>query len=33
MLLRAVVKEAASITSLSLFLGMILIWSQVLGSL
>jgi hypothetical protein len=33
MLFRAVVKEAAALTSLSLFLSMILIWSQVLGSL
>lgn len=33
MLLRSVVREAAALTSLSLFLSMILIWSQVLGNL
>ena len=30
---RAVVEEAAALASLSLFLGMIAIWAQVLGSL
>lgn len=32
-MLKAVVKEAATLASLSLFLGMICIWSQVLGNL
>lgn len=30
---KAVVQEAAALASLSLFIGMIAIWSQVLGSL
>jgi hypothetical protein len=30
---RAVVEEAAALTSVALFLGMIAIWAQVLGSL
>ena len=30
---KAVVQEAAALASLSLFLGMIAIWSQVLGTL
>jgi hypothetical protein len=30
---RAVVEEAAALASLSLFLGMIAIWAQVLGGL
>ena len=30
---RAVVEEAAALTSLALFLGMIAIWAQVIGSL
>jgi hypothetical protein len=33
MLLRVVAREAAALTSLSLFLSMILVWSQVLGNL
>jgi hypothetical protein len=32
-MLKAVIQEAAALASLSLFVGMILIWSQVLGSL
>ena len=32
-MLKAVVQEAAALTSLALFVGMIAIWSQVLGSL
>lgn len=31
--LKAVIQEAAALTSLALFVGMIAIWSQVLGSL
>jgi hypothetical protein len=30
---KAVVQEAAALASLSLFIGMIFIWSQVLGNL
>ena len=30
---KAVVQEAAALTSLAMFVGMIAIWSQVLGSL
>ena len=30
---KAVVQEAAALTSLALFVGMIAIWSQVLGNL
>ena len=30
---KAVVQEAAALTSLTLFVGMIAIWSQVLGNL
>jgi hypothetical protein len=30
---RAVIEEAAALTSVALFLGMIAIWAQVLGSL
>jgi len=30
---KAVIYEAAALTSLALFIGMIAIWSQVLGSL
>lgn len=30
---KAVIHEAAALTSLALFVGMIAIWSQVLGSL
>jgi hypothetical protein len=30
---RAVLQEAAALTSLALFIGMIAIWSQVLGNL
>lgn len=30
---RAVVEEAAALASISLFLGMIAVWAQVLGSL
>jgi len=30
---KAVIQEAAALASLSLFIGMIAIWSQVLGSL
>jgi hypothetical protein len=30
---RAVVEEAAALTSISLFLGMIAVWAQVLGAL
>jgi hypothetical protein len=30
---RAVIEEAAAIASLTLFVGMILVWSQVLSSL
>ena len=33
MLFKAVLQEAAALTSLALFVGMIAIWSQVLGSL
>ena len=32
-MLKAVIQEAAALASLSLFIGMIAIWSQVLGSL
>jgi hypothetical protein len=32
-MIRAVVEEAAALASLSLFLGMIAIWAQVLGGL
>ena len=32
-MLKVVVQEAAALTSLALFVGMIAIWSQVLGSL
>jgi hypothetical protein len=32
-MIRAVIEEAAALTSLSLFLGMIAIWAQVLGAL
>jgi hypothetical protein len=32
-MLKAVIQEAAALASLSLFVGMVLIWSQVLGSL
>jgi hypothetical protein len=32
-MLRAVVEEAAALTSLTLFLGMIAIWAQVLGAI
>jgi hypothetical protein len=32
-MLRAVVEEAAALTSLALFLGMIAVWAQVIGSL
>jgi hypothetical protein len=32
-MIRAVIEEAAALTSLTLFLGMIAIWAQVLGSL
>lgn len=31
-MLRAVVEEAAALTSITLFLGMIAVWAQVLGS-
>jgi hypothetical protein len=30
---RAVIQEAAALTSMALFLGMIAIWAQVLGTL
>jgi hypothetical protein len=30
---RAVVEEAAALTSIALFLGMIAVWAQVLGTL
>ena len=30
---RAVVEEAAALTSIALFLGMIAVWAQVLGAL
>jgi hypothetical protein len=30
---KAVIQEAAALTSLALFIGMIAIWSQVLGNL
>jgi hypothetical protein len=30
---RAVVKEAAALTSIALFLGMVAIWSQVIGNM
>jgi len=33
LMLRAVVEEAATLTSLALFLGMIAIWAQVLATL
>ncbi len=32
-MLKTVIQEAAALTSLALFVGMIAIWSQVLGSL
>ena len=32
-MVKAVIQEAAALASLSLFIGMIAIWSQVLGSL
>ena len=32
-MVKAVIQEAAALTSLALFIGMIAIWSQVLGSL
>ena len=32
-MIKAVIHEAAALASLSLFIGMIAIWSQVLGSL
>jgi hypothetical protein len=32
-MVKAVIQEAAALTSLALFVGMIAIWSQVLGSL
>ena len=32
-MLKALVQEAAALASLSLFLGMIAIWSQVIGNL
>ena len=32
-MLKAVLQEAAALASLSLFIGMIAIWSQVLGNL
>jgi hypothetical protein len=32
-MLKAVIQEAAALTSLALFFGMIAIWSQVLGNL
>jgi hypothetical protein len=32
-MLKAVIQEAAALASLSLFVGMVLIWSQVLGNL
>jgi hypothetical protein len=32
-MIRAVIEEAAAIASLTLFVGMILVWSQVLSSL
>jgi hypothetical protein len=32
-MLKAVIQEAAALTSLALFVGMIAIWSQVLGNL
>jgi hypothetical protein len=32
-MLKAVIQEAAALASLSLFVGMIAIWSQVLGNL
>lgn len=32
-MLKVVVQEAAALTSLALFVGMIAIWSQVLGNL
>jgi hypothetical protein len=32
-MLRAVVEEAAALTSLALFLGMIVIWTQILATL
>jgi hypothetical protein len=31
-MIRAVVQEAAALTSLVLFLGMVVIWAQVLGT-
>ncbi len=31
-MVKAVIQEAAALTSLTLFVGMIAIWSQVLGS-
>jgi hypothetical protein len=33
MILRAVVEEAATLTSLALFLGMVAIWAQVIAAL
>jgi hypothetical protein len=33
MLFRAVLQEAAALASISLFVGMIAIWSQVIGNL
>jgi hypothetical protein len=33
MMFRAVVEEAAALASISLFIGMIAIWAQVLGTL
>jgi hypothetical protein len=32
-MIKAFIQEAAAITSLALFIGMIAVWSQVLGSL
>jgi hypothetical protein len=32
-MVRAVIQEAAALTSMALFLGMIAIWAQVLGTL
>lgn len=32
-MVRAVIQEAAALASLSLFIGMVAIWSQVLGNL
>lgn len=32
-MVRAVIQEAAALAALSLFIGMVAIWSQVLGSL